>query len=360
MHPSGMQPNSRSHQRVLHTLLAVVLTACCLCSTFGCTSTKPHQLDAPKQTAAETTTEPNPTTPTQIRHRFTRLIMGVEANVTIESELPRDQVEHAARTCFDRLAQLDAIFSDYKRDSELNNLTHQPPNTPIKVSDDLFTILAQSQLVSEAINGAFDITVGPYVTLWRAARQSGKLPTQQQLDEAKKSVGYNLIQLDKANKTVTLLAENMKLDLGGIAKGYAAAEGVKALKAAGFPRCLVALAGDIAAGDAPINSEPNEAKLLGWRIDIDSDASGISNHSLRLQNRCVSTSGDINQFIDIAGTRYSHIIDARTGLGAINTKPVTIVGPNGAITDALATAFTLMSDSERHAAQKHFNGYVTP
>ncbi|MFO0855736.1 MAG: FAD:protein FMN transferase [Phycisphaerales bacterium] len=284
--------------------------------------------------------------------------MGVEANITIESDLPRDQVEQAARACFDRLAQLDAIFSDYKRDSELNNLTKHPINTPTKVSNDLFLIISQSQHISDITNGAFDITIGPYVALWRTARSTGTLPTKEQLADAKQRVGYHLITLNQANQTITLHANNMKLDLGGIAKGYAAQAGVQVLKAQGFPRCLVALAGDIATGDAPLTSEPTESESLGWRIDIDSDHS--TTKSLRLKGRSVSTSGDTQQFIDIAGIRYSHIVNPRTGLGAVGTTPVTIVGTDGAIADALATAFTLLNTSERQAVLTNVVGYTTP
>ena len=358
----GMPPNRHSLNAVARTVLCTLLACCHISSISACRAVSPsnsNQHDSPEHENGP----PNAhglqarATP-QVRHHFTRLIMGVEANITIESELPRDQVEQAARACFDRLAQLDAIFSDYKRDSELNNLTKQPINTPTKVSSDLFLIISQAQHISDITNGAFDITIGPYVALWRTARSTGTLPTKEQLADAKQRVGNHLISLNQANQTITLHANNMKLDLGGIAKGYAAEAGIKVLKAQGFPRCLVALAGDVATGDAPLTSEPTEPPSLGWRIDIDSDHS--TTNSLRLKNRSVSTSGDTQQFIDIAGIRYSHIVDPRTGLGAVGTTPVTIVGPDGAITDALATAFTIMSDVQREAARKHFKGYTTP
>ncbi len=285
--------------------------------------------------------------------------MGVEANITIESQLPGDQVEQAARACFDRLAQLDASFSDYTRDSELNNLTRQPSHTPVKVSDDLFLILSQAQHVSSATNGVFDITVGPYVALWRAARASNTLPTQAQLSEAKKRVGYRLIKLDAATKTVTLLADNMKLDLGGIAKGYAAEAGTKVLKAEGFPRCLVALAGDAAAGDGPLMGNKGEPAPFRWNVLMASKERMGRNYKLRLENASVSTSGDAEQFIDIGGIRYSHIVDPRTGLGAVGSVPMTVTGPNGALVDALATAFTLLDRRSQTAILKDSGGYTS-
>lgn len=285
--------------------------------------------------------------------------MGVEANITIESELPRDQVEQAARACFDRLAQLDAIFSDYKRDSELNNLTKQPINTPTKVSNDLFLIISQAQHISDITNGAFDITIGPYVALWRTARSTGTLPTNEQLADAKQRVGYQLITLNPANQTITLHANNMKLDLGGIAKGYAAEAGVKVLKAQGFPRCLVALAGDVAAGDPPLEGASDEPSPFRWNVLIATKEQLGRDYKLRLKNASVSTSGDTEQFVEINGVRYSHIVDPRTGLGAIGSVPMTVTGPNGALVDALATAFTLLSKPTQQVILRDSGGYTS-
>lgn len=292
----------------------------------------------------------------QHRYHFTRLIMGVEAKITIESERTEAEVSDAACASFFRLGELDMMLSDYKRESELNRLTRRGANVPVKVSEDLYRVLAAARRVSEATDGAFDVTVGPYVALWRRARDSGRLPTREELDEAKGRVGYELIELDEAAGTVTLRAENMKLDLGGIAKGYAAAEGREKLKELGFPRCLVGLAGDIAAGDAPVEGESGEAELVGWRVDV--EASGVDRQarSLRLQNRCVSTSGDAVQFVVIDGVRYGHIVEARTGLGATRVSQVTVVGGDGAEADAVATGFSLMSEAERELAKQRIEG----
>src|SRR5204863_5100341 len=126
------------------------------------------------------------------------------------------------------------------------------------VSDELFDILQKSQRVAELSDGAFDVTVGPVVRLWRRARRTGELPDSEMLTRARTSVGWKKLHLNAREKAVTLTAPNMQLDLGGIAKGYAADAALAVLKEHGISRALVAASGDIAVGDAPPG-------LSGWK-----------------------------------------------------------------------------------------------
>ena len=147
--------------------------------------------------------------------------------------------------------------------------------------------------------------------------------------------------MDSRNRTVTLLRPNMRLDLGGIAKGYAADAALKILKKRGMPRALVAASGDLAIGDPP----PGED---GWKIGVTSiDTHGNeSAESLVLRNAGVSTSGDTEQAIEINGVRYSHILDPATGLGLTNRIQVTIVAPNATTSDGLATACCILGEKK--------------
>jgi thiamine biosynthesis lipoprotein len=125
----------------------------------------------------------------------------------------------------------------------------------------------------------------------------------------------------------------MLLDVGGIAKGYAADEALLVLRGRGLTRALVAASGDLAIGDAPEGEK-------GWRIGVE-PADGVS-RQLTLVNTAVSTSGDTEQFVEIDGKRYSHIVDPKTGMGLTNRIGVTVVAPKGIVSDSVATAVCVM------------------
>jgi thiamine biosynthesis lipoprotein len=200
----------------------------------------------------------------------------------------------------------------------------------VKVSEDLFNVLSRAQEVSRLSHGAFDVTVGPVVKLWRRVRYTKKIPTPEELDRARSLVGYENIRLDPRERTVQLRKEGMRLDLGGIAKGYAADAALEVLKRRGLPRALVAMGGDIAVNDPPPGTE-------GWKVAIASLMNPDSEPSrfLLLAHAAVSTSGDAEQYIEIDGKRYSHIVDPHTGIGLIGRVSVTVVAPNATMSDSL-------------------------
>ena len=173
----------------------------------------------------------------------------------------------AFRAAFDRIADLDRILSDYKPDSELNRITTTAVGRPVQVSDDLFTVLAASQDLAEATDGAFDVTQGPVIRLWREARRASRLPDAGALREAASRSGYRKLHLDAATHTVMLDQAGMALDVGAIGKGYAASEAIKVLGRLGVRSALVAVSGDLAFSDAP----PGER---GWHVDIHRGRSG--------------------------------------------------------------------------------------
>jgi thiamine biosynthesis lipoprotein len=277
-----------------------------------------------------------PATHSLQRFEFTQPQMGSLFSITLYA-LDKATADQAAKSAFDRVAELNRIMSDYDPQSELMQLCRKPSGVPVHVSDDLFDILQQSQKFSRLSNGAFDVTVGPYVRLWRAARKQKTLPSPEAIAAVAGSVGYQKIRLDPHAKTVTLLAPNMQLDLGGIAKGYAADKALGILRRQGITRAMVAASGDIAVGDAP----PGRS---GWGIgiaSIDSPDNGLTK-ALLLKNAAVSTSGDTEQFVEIDGIRYSHIVNPATGRGLTERIGVTIIARNATTTDALATAVSVM------------------
>src|SRR5215475_6870136 len=274
--------------------------------------------------------------PQLLRFTFTSPHMGTLFSITLYAT-NENSAKAASDAAFHRVAALDEIMSDYRADSELMRLCDQPFGKPVPISQDLFDIFARSQEISKLSDGAFDVTIGPCVRLWRFSRKRKTLPTTQELAAARAAVGWKNLRLDPQARTAMLLVPNMRLDLGGIGKGFAADEALKILKGRGIDRALVAASGDIAIGDSP----PGES---GWKVGI----SGIdvqtndTAHSLLLHNCGISTSGDTEQFVEINGIRYSHIVDPATCLGLTNRIQDTIIAPNATTTDGLDTALSVM------------------
>jgi thiamine biosynthesis lipoprotein len=243
----------------------------------------------------------------------------------------------AAKAAFARIAELDGIMSDYRATSELMQLCRKAGGEPVPVSPDLFAVLEKAQEAARGSDGAFDVTIGPVVRLWRLARRTQQLPERQQLALALALTGHDKVKLDPARRTVQLTKPGMQLDLGGIAKGYAADQVLLLLKKLGIDRALVAAGGDIAVSGPP----PDEG---GWKIGIQPLAGGDKPPSryLLLKDAAVSTSGDTEQFAVIDGQRYSHIVDPKTGLGLLGRVSVTVVAKNGLTTDPLATAVCIL------------------
>lgn len=252
--------------------------------------------------------------------------MGTLFRIVVHGE-DAPAAQQAMDAAFNRGRELDAKFSDYRPDSEINRLTGG------RVSDDVWTVLAAARRLTRESNGAFDITFGPVIRLWRDARRAGRLPTGAELARARARAGWRRVHLDPANRTART-DPGAQLDFGGIVKGYAAGCMLAVLRERGFPHSLVAAGGDIAVGDAP----PGQP---GWRIQLD-----WTNQQLTLNNCAVSTSGDTEQWVEIGGARYSHIVDPRTGLGLRNSSPVTVIAPTGLLADPLATALSVLPRKE--------------
>ena len=282
--------------------------------------------------------------------------MGVD--FTIKFYAPDNATaRHAAQQVYDRIEALNSIFSDYDPNSELSRLTRQTVGQPVKVSPELFAILQHAQKLSIETNGAFDITAGPYTKLWRRARRQQQLTDPVLLKKATQSVGHEKLRLNPANRTVTLLVKNMRLDLGGIAKGWAADEALSILRKHNLQRALCAASGDIAIGQPPPGEE-------GWRVGIRAlDQQGnFYTRTLHLKNCAVSTSGDTVQFIEIGGQRYSHIIDPRTGIGLTNRIMVTVIAETATETDSQATAISVlgMENGIKFAGDNRLAAIITP
>jgi thiamine biosynthesis lipoprotein len=175
------------------------------------------------------------------------------------------QARQACQAAFQRIAQLDNTMSDYKEDSELMRVCREAAGKPVKVSPDLFGVLVAAQEIAQASDGAFDVTIGPVVRLWRRARRQQQLPDAKQLEMARQLVGYQKLRLDRQHQTVELAQPGMILDLGGIGKGYAADAALAVLVQHGLPRALVAAGGDIRVGEPPPHAQWLEGGYRRYR-----------------------------------------------------------------------------------------------
>jgi thiamine biosynthesis lipoprotein len=244
----------------------------------------------------------------------------------------------AAEVAFARIHTLNAVFSDYEYDSELSRLSRTAGSgQKVPVSEDLWNVLDQAQRLAQRSEGAFDITVGPYVSLWRRARRQKELPSPEWVERVRPAVGFQHLRLERRNRTAELLVPNMRLDLGGIAKGYAVDEAMKVLRERGIQRALVAGAGDMLASGPPPGQK-------GWRIAVAplDTPDAPPTRQVLLAHRAIATSGDLNQRLEIEGKRYSHIVDPRTGLGLTHQTMVTVIAKDCTTADALATAVSVL------------------
>ena len=271
------------------------------------------------------------------RFEFEAKRMGTTFRVVVYAE--EGVAKKAAAAGFERVAALEAVLSDYRPDSEVMlacKANDAAPAKPIPVSDDLLRVLTRSAEMSRVSGGAFDVTVGPLTKLWRVSRKTQELPDAQELAAALALVGHDKVTLDPVAKTMTLKPPGMRLDFGGIGKGFAADEVLKLLKHDfGVTSALVAASGDITCGDAP----PGQ---MGWAVEIAPLRKGGPKRTLTLANASVSTSGDLEQVAVIGGVRYSHLLNPKTGLGLTGRRSVTVIARDGATADGATKGASVM------------------
>ena len=333
-------PIHRTPNHVVPTLLATLSAALIL---SACHTTKP-----PTQTPPPPTTLANQPIPTALtRYEYAQIHMGMRCRLVVYADSEEAAVA-ACRAAFARVAEIDRVASDYLIDSELNRVVRSAATQPVKVSDDLWTLFTEARKLSERTDGAFDITVGPYVKLWRKARADKVLPSEEALAAAAPLVGYQKVRLDPAAHTVRLALPGMKLDLGGIAKGYAGENAIATLRAHGIASAFYEAGGDIVVSDAP----PGKG---GWAIGIADHGPNIP-ESLPVANSAISTSGDTEQFVEINGLHYSHVVDPHTGIGMTTRAMGTVTGPKGLWTDGLSKSVYLIPPEKVESLLKHYPG----
>lgn len=284
--------------------------------------------------------------------RFSVVQPKMGSLVTITCYAPDEAVaKRAIAAAYKRFDELNQVLSDYEPTSELMQLcTNAVPGKSQHVSEDFARVMNASQQISRDSCGAFDVSVGPIVRLWRRARRRKEFPPADLLTKARAKVGYQAIAINAKARTIELNKADMRIDMGGIAKGFAGDEALKAMREAGVSRALIDAGGDVVAGDPPPGRE-------GWVIEVqrltkpaESDGPALDGNAkttstrrlIRVKNCGVATSGDAFQYVVLDGKRYSHIVDPRTGLALSQSSSVTVIAPNGMAADGLASAVSVL------------------
>ncbi len=263
-----------------------------------------------------------PKEPTLTRFEYEEPHMATPCRIKLYAA-SQEEAERAKADAYAEIAAIDEAMNDYNPASEISRLSRAAGEGPILISARLFEVLEASLRYSRLSNGAFDITVGPVVQLWRRARGTKRLPEREELNVELSRVGWRQLSLDPVARTARLDTPWMALDVGGIAKGYACDRALAVLARHGITRAMVDAGGGIALGDPP----PDKA---GWSIQL-ADTDDV----LLLSNCGVATSGDWERFVVIDGKRYSHVVDPGTGLGLTTRALVAVVAPTGMAADAL-------------------------
>ncbi|MBD0777239.1 FAD:protein FMN transferase [Maribacter sp. ANRC-HE7] len=280
--------------------------------------------------------------------------MGTQIRLVLYAS-DKEKADSVSVLAFQRIDELNAILSDYLVNSELNLLCDKKPGT-YEVSDDLYRVLKKADSISKCTEGAFDVTVGPVIALWRKARRTKKLPVHAALAKAKQRVGYNLLQLTPPNK-VRLTVEGMRLDLGGIGKGFAADEVIQILESNGIYSGLIDMGGDIRVSGPP---PEREHWVLGFSY-VDRQGAECF-QKIRLKDGAVATSGNLYQFVEIDGIKFSHIINPKSGLALKDGIQVTTISRYAAEADAFASAFSVIGldqSSLGDADYQHLEVFMT-
>lgn len=254
--------------------------------------------------------------------------MGTKVSVQLWHQ-DKSRGEAAVQAVMEEFRRLDKKLSPYIEESELALVNRMAASEPVVISEEFYRLLETSHVYSELTKGAFDITFASIGH--RYDYRKGVKPSDSTIDTALPLIDYRNIRLAAANRTVSFEKPGVRIDLGGIAKGYAVDRGIELLQQRGIGHALISAGGD--------------SRLLGdhrgrpWHIGIQAprDKERMA-AMLPLVDNAISTSGDYERFFERDGVRYHHIISPKTGRSAGTLQSVTIIGPNATRTDALSTS----------------------
>ncbi|MCM1991670.1 FAD:protein FMN transferase [Oceanirhabdus seepicola] len=268
----------------------------------------------------------------------TDFFMGTVIDINIYEQVSDDVFEDV----FDILNSIESNMSLNLDDSEISKINANSGSAEVKVSPETFYVINRGKYYSSLSQGLFDISIGPLVKLWSIGSENARVPTQDEIDATIKKINYKNVLLDESTFSVELNDYNMMLDLGAIAKGYAADEIVKYLKSKNINSAIISLGGNICAMGVKPDSTP-------WRIGIQNPFSDRGAHLgvIKVENKSVVTSGIYERYIEQDGVRYHHILNPFTGYPMENSlASVSIIADNSIDADGLSTSVFSMDVEE--------------
>jgi thiamine biosynthesis lipoprotein len=268
--------------------------------------------------------------------RVTDGIMGTRITVELWADDPA-KGEQAIDAVLDEMRHVDETMSTYKPTSEVSQVNDKAADGPMHISKELFDLLVTARQYSEITEGAFDITYASVGYMYDFRKHVR--PDETQIAKALPAVNYRHVILDPVNQTVRFTQKGVRIDLGGIAKGYSVDQGIDVLKGRGFTRAFIGAGGD----SRIIGDRFGKPWIVGVRDPMKGEGNVIAR--IPLVDAAISTSGDYERFFDEGGVRYHHIIDPKTGHSASKVRSATVIGPYATRTDGLSkTAFVLGPD----------------
>jgi thiamine biosynthesis lipoprotein len=277
-----------------------------------------------------------PKTITSTIHRRVVKLMGngFEFSVVAESA---DWAEEQIDKGISEIVRIERLFTTFNEESQVQLINRNAGITPVKVDREVIDLIARSKKISGITQGAFDITYGSIEkTLWNFDTSMTSLPDAETARRSVHLINYHNVIIDEKEGTVFLKNKGMRINFGGIGKGYAAEMAKKVMKSNGVLSAVVNASGDLTAWGTLPDGKP-------WTIGIADPSSRQSIFSkFSISEMAVATSGNYEKFIMIDGKRYSHTIDPKTGLPVNGIKSVTIICPNAEIADAMATPVMIM------------------
>ena len=272
------------------------------------------------------------------RHSETKILMGTLVKIDICPEYDEKVVEDAYKSAWKRLGQISQNMSVFNKSSDVSKINQSYPQGVV-VTKDSFEVVSRAVYYSEITSGAFDITIKPLIDLWKNAEREKVLPDDSEIASIKEVIGYKYINLLEQNR-IKLLNQSVSIDLGGIAKGYAVDEAANIIKENSIQNFFIDAGGDLYASG--INCKGKK-----WKIGIkDPESRNEIIEVIEVSDAAVTTSGNYEQFYEIDGEQWSHIIDPRTGYPQKDIVSATIIAPSAMEADVLSTAVTVLGMKE--------------
>jgi len=272
------------------------------------------------------------------RAQDARMKMGTFVGITVYGK-DEARAKAALEAAYVEIDRVEKLMSRYSENSEVSKL-NKTGLTPFKASDELFMMLEKSIEYSEITGGAFDITVGPLMKVFRTSLEKEKAPDESAVANAASRVGFRKISLDSSSKTVVFESDGMEIDLGAIAKGYAADRAGAALKAVGAQSAIIDAGGDVLCVGSKPAGKPWTVALRNPRDPEDFLL------KLAVKDFAVTTSGDYEQYFESNGKRFIHIMDPRTGKSATGCISATVIARTAMQADALSTSICVLGPSD--------------